>query len=254
MPRLTVFLEQVENGPAVILSDRESHHLVKVLRARTGDAVTALDGEGTRLAAILKSADPKAAELEVTGRESIPRPSPEVVLAQALPKGKAFEHLLRTAVEIGVSAVIPLHTRHVEGRPQEKFDRWILALQEACKQSGNPWLPDLLPPQPLDAFLLQPPPGDFLVAALHPEARPVLQVLGEVLPARPGTLTIAVGPEGDFAPDELEALIRAGARPVSLGPHILRTETAAPVALSAIRQAVEASRILRARPLPYSPR
>ena len=241
MPRLSVFLDPGarQEEDVLLLSERESHHLVRVLRARSGDELLALDGRGTVFSAVLDTADSRQARLRVLHQTSAPRPPPPVHLAFGIPKGKALEAILKGAVELGCESIQPVIPHHVEGRPEDKKKKWTQLLREAAKQSRNPWLPELQPLCPFEAFCHQPFPDPSLriVASLEKNARPIADVLQktDLPPSTP--IWLAIGPEGDFSPAEYAAFHQAGFTPVSLGETILRSETAA-LAILAITRAL----------------
>lgn len=243
MPRLSVFLDPdcLLHSESIQLSERESHHLLKVLRCRAGQSVRALDGKGAVLETVLAETAGKRAVLSIRSRHHPSRPSPGLALAFALPKGKTTDTILKTSVELGASQLYPLRTDHVEGSPGDKLEKWTLTLQEATKQSGNAWLPILHPLTPLATFLQELHPGQHMaVASLQKPALPLLPWL-EALPVgknRPVTVGILVGPEGDFSREEYRQIRAAGLAEVSLGPHILRSETAALAALATCASAL----------------
>lgn len=162
-----------------------------------------------------------------------------------------MEDIVRQATELGVAVVAPLETTRVEtrvdaDRAERKRDKWRAVAIEAAKQCGNPWLPEIRPTSGLAGFLHAPDvvAADLrLVASLRPEARPLTAILREfeVVNAgrAPRSAAWLVGPEGDFTPEEAAAAAAAGWRPVSLGPLVLRCDTAAVCALGVLRCATE---------------
>jgi 16S rRNA (uracil1498-N3)-methyltransferase len=182
-------------------------------------------------------------EVEQVERRAAP---PRVGLAPSLIKGKAMDFLVQKATELGVACLSPLMTDRAVVRvtPEEGESRvadWTRTAVEACKQCGNPWMPVIEPPTTLSAFLGRRGAGLLLVASLRGDARPVRTVLaGE--PASASAVTLVLGPEGDFTPDEEAALRSAGARPISLGPLVLRAETAAVAGLAVIQYELGLSR------------
>ena len=223
------------------LSPGESRHLVTVNRARRGDPVTAFDGGGTEFDCILSRADGGGACLEIRDRRTIPPLPYSLTLAQALPKGKTFDTIVRQATEIGAARILPLITEQTEARPParrlgQKSERWQSAAIEAAKQCGNPFLPEIGAVCNLREFLTDPPPADLkLLAGLVPETRPLRDCFPsevEGSPGRPFRVLWLVGPEGDFTAAEVESAQVCGFHPVSLGPYVLRVDTAALCALS----------------------
>ena len=238
-----------EKGP-VELPAAEAHHLVRVLRARVGDPVTLFDGRGAAWEASLSAIEPRRAVAQVHVREEVPAPAQALALTLALVKGKAFDEIVRQATQLGVSAIRPVVTARCEvklagDRASSKLDHWRAVAVEACKQSGNLRLPELLESLPL-AEAVKLPAALRLVASLEPETVPLAQLLREAAPeagqapASAGPWEIAIGPEGDFSPDEYALLRQSGYRPVALARHVLRAETAALYALSVMDAARQA--------------
>jgi 16S rRNA (uracil1498-N3)-methyltransferase len=203
--------------------------------------VEALNGRGAVGQA--RIAETGGDSLELLDCHQAPPPDLRVHLAVAVPKGKTFPALLHRAVELGVAEVTPLLTEHVEPSPERlagKMERLEAVLIEAVKQSGNPWKPVLHPPVELAAFLKQPFAGHRLCAALQDDARPLGDLLGKDLP-RGGAVQVLVGPEGDFSDREYRLLRESDCRFASLGPLVLKVETAVTVVLGALRGRSEAS-------------
>ncbi len=229
----------------ISLPGGESHHLVTVNRARAGDTVIAFDGRGTEWTCELADARKSGATLRVRATHTrAPLPC-TTTLAQALPKGGVMDDIIRHATELGAARIAPLATErtqvHLNGdRSDKKAEKWRTAALEAAKQCGNPFLPEIDPLQPLAAFLA----GDAvrntqlkLVASLHLGAQPLRAVLAafRAQHGRPPTSAAwLVGPEGDFSPTEMAAAQAAGFTPVTLGPLVLRCDTAATAALGVL--------------------
>ncbi|PXA05638.1 16S rRNA methyltransferase [Coraliomargarita sinensis] len=244
MPHYRSFLfpeAEVLEG-SITLDRRESHHLVKVFRARTGESVEILDGCGKRYSGHLQRADAKAAVVEIEQVDAVERPKQKVTLLQALPKGKAMDLILRIATEIGVAELQPIYTSHSDVHiPRErvggKVEKWRATTIEACKQCGLPFLPETNWPQGLVDWLQQNPPAENelrIVASLEEGSRLLLDTLSQSV--LPDHIVLAVGPEGDFSSEEYEALGAGGFTPVRLGDNVLRAETAAAYMLSVIDQ------------------
>ena len=234
-------------GPdSIVLDGRESHHLARVLRARAGETVEALDGRGRRYAGVVESVDARATRLQV---ESVVEERPRtcrLVLLQSVPKGKAMDLVLRMATEIGATAVQPVFTEHGEvlmkgERLASKREKWRLVMIEACKQCGLAFLPELGEPLALSDFLGGLPSAgggeQRIVASLEAGARP----LSDCFAGTPEQVQLAVGPEGDFSPGEYAQLREKGFLPARLGANVLRAETAAAYLLSVADQATSGS-------------
>lgn len=232
----------------LILSREESHHLVVVNRAPKGAAVVAFDGQGHEWDAELVTADKRAAALRVrTARIAPPLPF-DISLAQALPKGTLMDSIVQKATELGVRRIFPLLSERSQvqldgDRRDRKSERWRTAALEAAKQCGNPWLPWIAPVSSLLEFIQGESDFDIaLVASLEPGSRPLKSVIAEFRHrhgAMPKRVLWLIGPEGDFSSAEMTSAISAGYQAVTLGPLILRCETAATVAIGILAQELQ---------------
>jgi len=229
-------------GDDAVLPAEESRHLVKVMRARVGDPLRLIDGRGRRLDAELIAIEAATTRVRIVSSEIDRREiaRPRLCLACGVVKGRRFEWLLEKAVELGVHTIQPLQTTYGEIDPRPgKLGRWRTLLISATKQSGRSWLPDLAPPRPLDDWL-----ADQRGSGLHygvartrdrswdgagQDVRSPGDLLADHRDPR-GDLAWVVGPEGGWDQAELTALAAAGT-PVRLGPHRLRSETAASAGL-----------------------
>lgn len=217
------------DSETIELSPFESHHLVATNRARTGQQVIVFNGRGIEWDCSLEVAHKKKAILRKTAIRTIERTEPEITLAIAMIKGKVFDTILKQASELGSARIQPLKTERtlvqVKDLPQ-KLEKWNTQLIEACKQSGNPWLPELRPPSTIKSILESEAWGSIFVGSLAENTKSWKQVD----PFKNAVLFI--GPEGDFTSEEYLFLEKNGAIPISLGPHVLRTETAAVTAIA----------------------
>jgi 16S rRNA (uracil1498-N3)-methyltransferase len=237
------FLATPPQGGSAVLDGDEARHLARVLRARVGDVVTLFDGRGrawqarvTRIArdtVELEAVEPNAVEPNTVARfagEPAPPPAaPRLTLAVALPKGERQKWMVEKLTELGVARLVPLETaRGVAEATASAAARLERQVIEACKQCGRDTLMEVAAGRPLDRVLADLPAGARGVIA-HPHAPPL-----EAAAVQAGATEVIalVGPEGGFTAAELAAADRAGAVRVSLGPHILRVETAA-IALAA---------------------
>ncbi|MFO7724074.1 MAG: RsmE family RNA methyltransferase [Oceanipulchritudo sp.] len=236
---LRTYISEWDGGETLPRPDPgETHHLLRVRRARAEEPVEVMNGRGAVARARVLPEGSAEARLVLMDRWTV-EPSPlSLHLLVALPKGKSFSMLLQKAVELGVTEVTPLVTDHVEmsaGRVAGKQDRWEAVLMEAVKQSGNPWKPALHKPVGLKTFLrTNAGPAQRLCAALQKDARPLWHLLGDPL-KREGKLELFVGPEGDFSLREYADLRESGCHFASLGPLVLKVETAASLLLGTLR-------------------
>jgi 16S rRNA (uracil1498-N3)-methyltransferase len=240
------------------LSPEESHHLVTVNRCSRGDPVTAFDGRGREW--FTACADPSKAGAVLRVKESrLAPPLPHAItLGQALPKGSTMDDIVRQATEVGAVHIVPLLSErtqvHLDGdRAEKKVEKWRTTAIEAAKQCGNPWLPEIAPVTSFAEFIAKgwtsvstPTPvaavesGDHLydlklIASLHGGATTLKHALAHYRAHHgnsPRKVLWLIGPEGDFSPAEMTAAITAGFQPITLGPLVLRSDTAAICALS----------------------
>lgn len=228
----------------ILLGADESHHLVAVNRCSRGDPVIAFDGRGREWRCECLDPAKNGARLRVHATlQAQPLPH-AITLAQALPKGATMDEIVRQATELGAARVVPLLTDrtqvHLDGeRAEKKVEKWRTTAIEAAKQCGNPWVPEIAPVQRLDTFLAtQAAQHELrLVASLHAGTRSLREVVAHHRahhPRPPRSALWLVGPEGDFTPAEMTACITAGCTPVTLGPLVLRCDTAAIAALSVL--------------------
>lgn len=219
------------------LDETESRHASEVLRLRTGDLVSVFNGRGQEIHARLAQQNKRSTILTAESHYQTPPPAVQLLLAQAIPKGKNMDLVLQKATELGATGIFPLVTERTVVRPDpaeaaEKQEKWQRIVIEACKQCGQNHLPEVHLPQSLGTFLTHlPEAGLRLIAALTPAAQP-LHALLPADRANPSSAILLIGPEGDFTPAELEASLLTGFLPLTLGPIILRTETAAMAALT----------------------
>ena len=218
------------------LSPEESRHLAKVLRAERGTEVEALDGCGTIWRAEVMDANPREVALRALEETRVAPSVPRYELGVALPKGGRMDDLARQLVELGVARLSPLLTEHSEAgkvaeRGAAKMEKWRRIAVEACKQSGNPWLPEIFEPRPFIDWLSSLPAGGVYWLG-SPGAHPPGSG-GEDEEAE--NVAVAIGPEGGFSAREEEQAAQAGFLPVGLGPYVLRVETAAVAALAVAR-------------------
>lgn len=166
-----------------------------------------------------------------------PKPTCTLTLYVCISKGKHMDWTIEKAVELGVARIVPVISDRTIVRVDAddrdaKADRWMRIAEEATRQCGRAWLPEILAPRSFkESLVLVKQTIPTFVAALTPDAQPLRNFL---LPPPPSQAGWFVGPEGDFTPDELKFLLDAGAVPVSLGPLVLRAETACLYGLCAL--------------------
>jgi 16S rRNA (uracil1498-N3)-methyltransferase len=217
----------------VTLSEEESHHVGRVLRLQIGDALSVFDGRGGEWEGRLAGWEGRSARVEIGEERTDPVEAPfPVRLFQGLCRPERMELLIQKGTEIGLSSIHPIATARSEGGPPSpgKMERWRRVALEACKQSGRRVIPEIAEVADFEA---QSPPAGVTAFVLHPapEAMPIGRYLEG---AAPREVWLAVGPEGGFEESEVESLKEAGWLLATMGPRILRTETAGLVAAALI--------------------
>ncbi len=226
-------------GQTVTLGQEFAHRLGRVLRLHTGDRVVFLDNSGWEYDAELIQLDHTRVEARITGKRlSEAEPSIRLHLYQALLKLDKFELVLQKGVELGIAGFTPLISlRSVASAPQpDRYSRWQRIILEAAEQSRRGKLPPLNPAMSLEAALAVSP-GQRLIPWEGEDTIGLRQALGSPRSnalQHPPEISLFIGPEGGWDGEEVSEARRQGAVTVSLGPRILRAETAGLVAAAAI--------------------
>lgn len=222
--------EKLKANTSLELSPNASHHVIRVLRMRMGDEVILFDGSGLEYRATLTQFGKKTVTAEVNAVNPAQRESPLFIeLGQAVSRGDRMDYAIQKAVELGVSAVTPLLTARCNVKVTEKrMTHWRNIMIAASEQSGRLIVPKLNYPLPLDQWLLIEKAGLCLVC--DPEKKTAQ--LDEFSPKH---VTLLVGSEGGLTNQEVASALNAGYRSLKLGSRILRTETAAVVALTVVQ-------------------
>ena len=221
----------LEGGCSIELPAATAAHLVRVLRARSGDELVLFNGDGRDFSGVVGSVRGKHVAVEIGAARQVENESPlAVTLVQCVARGEKMDLIVQKATELGVARIVPvLSQRSVvrldEDQAQSKQEHWQAVAVSACEQCGRARLPTVERPVPLLSFLGQLSPATQPRWVLEPHT--VCKLQGASLSAA----HMAIGPEGGFADDELDAFGLAEFLPLGLGPRVLRTETAAIAAL-----------------------
>jgi 16S rRNA (uracil1498-N3)-methyltransferase len=220
-------------GAVVDLARDTASHLAKVLRARSGDELVLFNGDGREFTGAIETVRGSRVAASIGAARAVDRESAfKVTLVQCVPRGDRMDFIVQKATELGVERIVPvLSQRSVvrldDSQAASKQAHWRAVAISACEQCGRNRLPSIVAAQSLLSYLgALPPSGDMMRLVLEPDSG--LQLGRGIVP---GGAEIAIGPEGGFAPEELEAFELSGFARVGLGPRILRTETAAIAAL-----------------------
>jgi len=224
-------------APATLdLPEAAAHHAARVLRLRSGDAVTLFNGAGGEYAARITAIGKHDVTVAIERHDPVERESPlPFTLVQAVSSGERMDLTIQKAVELGVSRIVPVESERsvvrLKGeRAGKRVAHWQQVVISACEQCGRNRIPEVGMISPLDVWLAAEN-DDALRWVLLPGADIALRDLPR--PQKP--IELLVGPEGGLTDAEAGAARRAGYQPVRLGPRVLRTETAAPALLAALQ-------------------
>jgi 16S rRNA (uracil1498-N3)-methyltransferase len=221
----------------VVLAGTDATHICTVLRLQTGDKIQVLNGKGSLYVIQLTDVKAKLVKGEIISSEKVNTESPLTIhLGQSLIKGNKFDVVLRKSVELGAKTITPLMTERtvVKNDGNKKIARWQKIAEESCKQCGRSSIPKVSESIiKLDVFCRQGSAADLKLMFWELESENGLK---DINPEKtPSSLSILIGPEGGFTIEEVETARSHGFQTVSLGPRILRAETAPLVALSLLQ-------------------
>ena len=233
------------NRSALRLTGSEAHHAHDVLRVRRGEKVVLFNGQGREITAEIVDFRHEEIGLRKLHEAETPPLRCRIVLGQAIPKGKNMELIVQKAVEIGAAEVAPIISDRTiiqvdSESAAQKQSKWQQIAIEAAKQCGQNWLPRVHMPKKLAELFSAAALESFdlrLIGSLQTDAQHLKTILGDYSSEhqrRPRSVLMLVGPEGDFTPAELGLARRHGCQPITLGPIILRVETAAIYCLSVL--------------------
>jgi 16S rRNA (uracil1498-N3)-methyltransferase len=242
----------LQPGARLRLPDKVAHQVRTVLHLQVGEQLVLLDNSGDEALSIITGSERSGVEVQVQERRAGKSESPvQIILCQGLLKSARFEWILEKGTELGVSTFVPILCRRsmsgLEDAGPAKIQRWLRILQEATEQCGRARLPKLLPIRPLMHALNDIPVGALALMPWEEEHSLSLHHALRHTTARKAPLTVVlfIGPEGGLLAEEVHLAQRHGVLPVTLGPRILRAETAALAAVSCVMYELEALQVLR---------
>ncbi len=228
----------------IILDSTQSHHLARVVRARIGTVVTLFNGFGSEIICELSEITHQNAHLDFKEIKSIEPLPYSITLVQCIAKGKTMESLIHKATELGVKKIIPVYSENCDVsynnvRQKNKIEKWETTTIEACKQSGNSYIPQISEIIHLNDFLNQDTHnGLCLIASLENNTVSlntiITKFIAETNDKNQVEVKILIGPEGDFSPAEYNKINELGFIPINLGRNVLKVETATTVAIGLV--------------------
>ncbi|MEU1838423.1 16S rRNA (uracil(1498)-N(3))-methyltransferase [Micromonospora chersina] len=230
-------VEALPTGDTLTLDGPEGHHAATVQRLRVGEELLLADGRGGTATAVVSAVGRGTLDLRVTSRGYVDASVPRLVVVQGIAKGDRGELAVQAMTEVGVDEIVPWAasrsvTQWRGDRGVRAREKWAATAREAAKQARRPWLPVVAgTPDESTTTVTRRIAGAAAAFVLHEEAEERLTTVE--LPDA-GEIVLVVGPEGGIAPTELTAFEEAGARPVRLGPSVLRTSTAGVAALTVL--------------------
>ena len=241
MHRLLVPTEQLGSDSPLLPGDAANH--LRVLRPKVGEEIELFDGQGRWRRFRVKSCGRNFALAASAPAESAPRPVRDLALFACVTKGSRWDWTIEKATELGATRIVPVISARTIVRIEAneraaKRERWRRIAEDAARQSDAKWLPDVMEPVSFaESLELVRETACFAGAISNPPYPPIAEAVRSLNPVPP-SLSAYVGPEGDFTPEELAALLEI-AVPVSFGTTILRAETAAIYALSVLKSAID---------------
>ena len=239
MPRFFVDKEAVSDT-AVTITGPDARHIARALRMAVGDEITVADGTGLEYTAILTRIRDEECLCDITEtKRSLSEPKSFITLYMAYPKGDKLETVIQKAVELGASRIVPFESSRCIKKPkadkaEEKTARLTRIADEAAKQCGRGALPTVSLPLSYNEMLKEASKSALPIFCYEGEGTKSLKCILDSFVDAPESISIVVGSEGGFSPDEARAAEEMGFRMANLGPRILRCETAPDYALSAI--------------------
>ena len=217
-------------GKTISIDGDEAHHILDVMRLKPLEKVVVFDGTGREYVGFIKDAKRKSLTVEITGTRDVSTGGKiAVTLIQAIPKKEKMDRIVEKATELGVNSIVPVVTGRTivdwdEAKRSSAAERWRRIAREAAKQCGRTDIPAIGNVRPFAEVVSTFGTYDLaMLAALSDETVELKKALAGF---QGKSVAIAIGPEGDFTPDEIRDALRAGVKTVSLGPRVLKSDTA----------------------------
>ncbi|MDO8567142.1 MAG: RsmE family RNA methyltransferase [Dehalococcoidales bacterium] len=224
------YLRQNITGDSITISDADQlHHIKDVLRSKAGDEVAVFDGSGVEYLCSIEKLSLREAVLAIKSKRPAGSPPVKITVACAIPKKTSMDDIIDSLTQLGVDRIIPMETERVivkldEAKKSARLERWRKIAQSAAEQSHRSTLPQVDPVSPFESVISGCRDFDVKLIPTLPASRPIREI---VAAAKPQSIIVLIGPEGDFTPQEVESALKAGFVPVSLGGTVLRVGTAA---------------------------
>lgn len=235
MSRFYVSKDQVK-GNSIVITGKEAHHIQNVMRLKRFDKVAAFDGSGKEYTGFIRDAGAGSVTVEIV-ETRVPPNSEKIrtTLIQAIPKKEKMDYIVEKATELGVNHILPVVTARTivewdEKKKASAVTRWQKIALEASKQCGRVDIPEVETIEDFGDAVKGA--GDYnlaLIAALNDKTIPLKEV---VRGFKGPSVAVAIGPEGDFTPEEIEKAVEANFKLISLGPRVLKSDTAGLAVLS----------------------
>jgi 16S rRNA (uracil1498-N3)-methyltransferase len=232
---------EMEIGRTVELGGDHLRYVKSVLRLKEGNALILFSGRGTEYDAVIRGIAAETATVEITTRRDVRGAGIRTTIAQAIPKGPKMDLIVQKATELGASRIIPFHSSRsipklTTDKAHQKTARWQKIAIEAARQCRRADIPEVAEIQAFHDMLKMPEGGALRIVLWEDESeRGIKDVLRDRVNEGIGDFFILIGPEGGFSKEELEEAATSGFIPVSLGPRVLRTETASLAVLAIIQ-------------------
>lgn len=230
-----LFIEYTPADDKITLTDEQARHIGKSLRMKIGDMLMVTDGSGKDYGCQISEMTKDTVTLDICYEQaSKSEPSVEVTIYQGVPKGTKLEDIVQKCVELGVTRIVPTLTNRCVSRPDEKSAqkknvRYQKIALEAAQQSGRGIVPEIAPMMTLKQAIANDT-ADTKIVFYEGGGEPLRDIIDE----NTKSVSIYIGSEGGFDADEVDMIVNAGAVKATLGPRILRTQTAPVCALSCI--------------------